>query len=92
MTFDNFYKKLPLITAIFVALIWGLFYLLFDTLHGMQAMFDQQFPFFVARILGIHNNTMSVVSGVFFAMVDAAIWGAVTGWLLRRMMIGKKRK
>ncbi len=88
---DNSYKKMPFITAISAALIWALFYFIFDRLHGMQAMFDQQFPFLAARLLGLHNEPMSLLSGVFFAAVDAGVGGGAAGWLLRRLMLGKKK-
>lgn len=78
----KFHKKLPWLIAIFAALIWGLSYFLSAKFHGMQAMFDPMFSFFIARLLGIHGESMSVLGGTLFAMLDAGTLGAALGWLL----------
>lgn len=82
-------KLLPAGLALIFALFWGLVYMFFSLLHGMQAMFDRQFPFLFAALLGIPNESMSLVSGVFFAMLDAAVFGFVLGWLVRGLFSHK---
>lgn len=78
----NFHPKLSWLIATFAALIWGFSYFLSAKLHGMQAMFDPMFPFIIARLLGIHEESMSVLGGTLFAMLDAGILGVIVGWLL----------
>lgn len=51
-------------------------------------MFDQQFPFFTAALLGVHNESMSFVRGIFFAMLDAGILGIIFGWVIRHIFRG----
>ncbi len=87
--FDNFFKKLPWITGFITALVWGSVYILFDKLHGMQAMFERQFPFLIAWLLGLHRETISILSGLFLAMLDALILGVLIGWLFRSLFTGK---
>lgn len=79
----NIRKKLPFLIGTFTALIWGITYFISAQLHGMQVMFDPMFPFLIACILGIHINTMSVLKGTLFAMLDAGTVGWLLGWLIR---------
>jgi len=52
-------------------------------------MFDREFPFFVAWILGIHKGTMKPIIGTLFALLDGALIGAVFGWLFRYILLRK---
>ncbi|GAB4172284.1 MAG: hypothetical protein Kow00108_06910 [Calditrichia bacterium] len=77
---------LPLWLALFLALIWGLLYYLFDTMHGMHAMFDQQFPFFLAVLFGTHNEGMTQISGIFWASLDGILLGSGLGFLMKKII------
>ena len=86
INFEKFHKRLPMITATVFMLFWGAIYLFFSKLHGMQAMFDQEFPFLVAWLLGFQNETMSMVSGTLFAILDGGILGVMFGWVFQRII------
>ncbi|MCB0261509.1 MAG: hypothetical protein R3C41_13270 [Calditrichia bacterium] len=83
-----FVKILPVIVASSFAIFWAIIYVSFMKLHRMPTMFDQQFPFFLATLLGVHNESMPVVSGILFAMLDAGIFGLVFGWVFRSILKG----
>ncbi len=84
--FEKFYQKLPIVTGLVFAIFWGVIYLFFAKLHGMPAMFDQQFPFLIAWLLGFHDESMSIVSGTLFAILDAGILGVMFGWVFQRII------
>ena len=83
-------KSVPWVAGVALALVWGVLYFVFDKFHGMQKMFDLQFPFFIAAISGVHSESMSLLSGMLFAMLDGALAGTLLGLLcrfvLRRML------
>jgi hypothetical protein len=81
----KFLKRLPYLIGGFTAFIWGSIYVLSASLHGMQSMFDPMFPFLIAKLFGFHNKSMSLVSGTFFAALDAGIMGVIFGYLFRLM-------
>lgn len=80
-----FIKILPLIAGLFTALIWSVSYLNFSVLHGMHQMFDQQFPFIIAWVIGVHNENMSQISGAFFAGLDGLLIGSIFGWIAKKI-------
>lgn len=85
-------KKMPWILSLATALAWGLLYLMFGKFHGMWKMFDREFPFFIAWILGIHQGTMTPITGTLFALLDGALFGGVFGWLFRYALLRKDSK
>ena len=80
---------MPFGTALVLAIFWGFIYYFFNILHGMPKMFDRLFPFFFASLFGVHSEIMSVFSGMMFAMLDAAVFGFVLGWLIIHILFKK---
>jgi F0F1-type ATP synthase assembly protein I len=79
-------RKIPLISGILLGALWGLVYAIFGSLHSMWRMFDEGFQFFVAVIFGIHNETMSPLTGMFFAFIDGALVGLLFGWISSKLL------
>jgi len=86
-TIPTFIRRFPLIAAVSLAILWGLVYLAFGVLHGMWSMFDQEFPFVVARLLGVVHSSMSPLAGAAFAMLDGALAGGLLGWGFRKVLV-----
>lgn len=82
-------KRIPWILSLATALVWGLLYLMLGRLHDMWKMFDREFPFFIAWLIGIHKGTMTPITGTLFALLDGALFGGVFGWLFRYVLLRK---
>lgn len=67
---------------------WALVFLLFSIFHGMTKMFNKEFIFFIAKILGVNLNT--IWAGLTFAFLDGALVGFMFGLIL--MMIYKSSR
>jgi hypothetical protein len=87
----GFFRKLPWISGLIVGVFWGLTYLLLGRLSGMWRMFHLNFPFFLMKVFGLHRAGVSVEWQVFFAALDGALFGAILGWLLRLLILGRKK-
>ncbi|MDE3056789.1 MAG: hypothetical protein KGJ59_02390 [Bacteroidota bacterium] len=73
-------------TAVISGLLWMMVYLFLDRLHGMQRMFNGEFPFLIASILGLHREAMSVVIGTTLAFLDGAFVGFIFSWFLKMIV------
>jgi len=82
-------KFLILLSATLVyGIVWSLIFLLFSIFHGMTKMFNKEFIFFIAKILGVNVNT--IWAGLTFAFLDGALVGFLFGLIL--MMIYKRSR
>ena len=84
--FSTFPGRIPLIVAFSLALFWGIVYVAFGIMHGMWGMFDQEFPFVIARLLGVTRHSMSPLVGTAFATLDGALAGGILGWVFKKVL------
>ncbi len=75
-----------MISGLLLGVLWASIYALFGMLHSMWQMFYENFPFFVADIFGAQNETMSPLSGIFFAFIDGALFGILFGLISSKVL------
>lgn len=73
-------------SRLFIGILRGIVFAVFGSIHSMWRMFDEDFPFFVAVILAVHNETMSPMRGILFAFIDGALVGLLSGWVSSRIL------
>jgi hypothetical protein len=87
MNIQSIVRKIPLIFGLLLGVLWASIYALFGMLHSMWQMFNKGFPFIIADVIGVHNETMSTLSGVLFALVDGMLFGILFGLISSEVFI-----
>jgi len=79
---SRFVRRIPLLIGVLFGLFWATAFLALGRLHGMWPMFEREFPFFIASLLGLHMVKMPWWVGVTAAFVDGALVGVLSGLVL----------
>jgi hypothetical protein len=80
--FRRLVRLLPFLIGFLFGLLWALVYVLLGDLHGMWAMYDREFPFLLAKLLGLRVSLMPWRAGILLAFADGGVAGIVITWIL----------
>ena len=82
-------NSIPWILAALFGVFWSTTYLFLGVLHGMWPMFDSEFPFLIAHLLGLHIGHLSIPVRALLVFADGGLIGFVLAWLAVRFFSGR---
>jgi hypothetical protein len=78
-------RRLPLLVASIMGILWSGVYIIAGRLHGMWPMFNGRFPFLIASLFRIRPAAIPWRFGALLAFADGALVTFVMVWLLHHV-------